>query len=111
MKILRFYTEGCGPCKVLAQNIEQLINNSSLTDFERVPVIPVNARVDVIAKEKYGITEVPTLVAVNEAGVMVNRISGFTGAANHIAWFNAVGDTIAKERAAAEAAAKAARGE
>lgn len=67
MKILRFTASWCGPCKMLAKNLEEA--NLSLP----IEVVDIDAHSDVAVE--YGIRGVPTLV-LTDGTVEVKRLVG-----------------------------------
>ena len=68
MKIIKFYSEACGPCKVLAKQIEVNGLANSITsvnvDFNRKEI------------EKYNIRSIPTTIVLDETGKEVKRWNG-----------------------------------
>lgn len=70
MKILKFYTEWCGPCKQLAKTIEEFKDLHPEVEFESI-----NAEDSEDLVEKYGIRNVPVLIKLVD-GVEVSRFHG-----------------------------------
>lgn len=66
MKILKFYTDTCMPCKALGKILEKI----------DVEVESINAMKDIVAVDKYNICTTPTLVFLNDAGEEYNRTTG-----------------------------------
>lgn len=69
-KILKFYAEWCGPCKMLTKTLEGRDLGVPLEEID----IDVNSELTV----KYGIRGVPTMVYVNDSGEEISRIVGMT---------------------------------
>lgn len=67
MKVLKFYTDTCMPCKVVGKILEKV---------EGLEVTPVNAIEETALVDKYGVCMTPTLVFLNEAGEEVDRTQG-----------------------------------
>lgn len=71
MKVFKFYSRTCGPCKVLESNLQ----------FAGIPHESIDVQsaesYDVIAK--YEIKTVPTLILVDDEGNVVKRHSGLLG--------------------------------
>lgn len=65
MKILKFYSETCGPCKVLDTNLKK-----AGIDYEAINVADDDERID-----KYHIRSVPTLIK-EDNGEEVDRFVG-----------------------------------
>lgn len=65
MKILKFYSETCGPCKVLDANLKK-----AGIDYEAINVADDDERID-----KYHIRSVPTLIK-EDNGEEVDRFVG-----------------------------------
>ena len=53
MKILKFYTETCAPCKVISKILDKI---------EGVEIESINALEDIVAVDKYCICTTPTLI-------------------------------------------------
>lgn len=72
LKILKFHSTGCGPCKKLSQTLKEgqtAIKKSGVTIEEKdVDVYPEIAKT-------YGITSIPTLVLLRD-GVEISRNNG-----------------------------------
>ena len=66
MKILKFYTPTCMPCKVLGKILEKV----------EVPVEEINALEDISAVDKYNVCTTPTLIFLNEEGEEFQRTTG-----------------------------------
>ena len=69
MKILKFYTPTCMPCKMVGKMLDSL---------KGVEVIPINATEDIAKVDEYSVCNTPTLVFLNENNEEVGRISGMT---------------------------------
>ena len=66
MKILKFYTPTCMPCRALGKILEQL----------DVEVENINAMEDIEKVDMYNICTTPTLIFLNEEGKEVQRTVG-----------------------------------
>lgn len=67
MKILKFYTPTCMPCKVLGKVLEKI---------KEVPVEEINALEDIAAVDKYNVCTTPTLIFLNDKEEEVERTTG-----------------------------------
>ena len=66
MKILKFYTETCMPCRALGKILESM----------NVEVEPINAMEDIASVDKYNVCTTPTLIFLNDEGEEVARTVG-----------------------------------
>ncbi len=66
MKILKFYTPTCMPCRAVGKMLEKI----------EVPVEEINALEDLAAVDKYNICTTPTLIFLNDNGEEVRRTVG-----------------------------------
>ena len=66
MKILKFYTTTCMPCKAVGKLLEKV----------EVPVEEINALEDIAAVDKYNVCTTPTLIFLNEKDEEVGRTVG-----------------------------------
>ena len=68
MKILKFQADWCEPCKALTKIIEEIDTKIEIEviDIDKEP----------LTTTKYGIRGVPTLVKIDENGI-VDRITGY----------------------------------
>jgi thiol-disulfide isomerase/thioredoxin len=66
MKILKFYTETCMPCRALGKLLEKV----------EVPVENVNVMEDIKRVDEYNICTTPTLIFLNEEDKEVARTIG-----------------------------------
>ena len=66
MKILKFYTPTCMPCRALGKILEKV----------DVPVENINALEDIASVDKYNICTTPTLIFLNENNEEVARTVG-----------------------------------
>lgn len=62
MKILKFYSATCGPCKVLEKNLQQ-------TDIP-YESIDVSSEIGIRIASQFGVHSVPTLIAVDNTGTV-----------------------------------------
>lgn len=68
MKLIKFYTTWCGPCKTVSMLLDQV-------DLTGVELVRVDAEVELELVEKYKITGVPVLV-FETGGVEITRLNG-----------------------------------
>ena len=69
MKILKFYTDTCMPCKVLGKTLDRI---------KEAEVTPVNATEALDMVDKYNVCSTPTLIFLNNEGEEVERTVGLT---------------------------------
>ena len=69
MKILKFYTPTCMPCKMVGKMLDSL---------KEVEVIPINATEDIAKVDEYNVCNTPILEFLNENNEEVGRIAGMT---------------------------------
>lgn len=75
MKILKFYSPLCGPCKVLKKNLkDSKIEYVDINIFEDVCYDDLGTTEHLV--EHYNIRAVPTLIKINETGEELNRHIG-----------------------------------
>lgn len=76
MKILKFYSNTCGPCKVLTKNLKD-------ANIKVEPILPDSDLVDT-----YNIRSIPTLVMVDDEGKEYKRFTGIMSAEQLKNWVN-----------------------
>lgn len=69
MKVLKFYADWCGPCKMLSKMMENM-------DDLGVEVVNVDVDNDQEVAIRYGIRGVPTMVVIDDDGKEVRRKAG-----------------------------------
>lgn len=67
MKILKFYTPTCMPCRALGKILEKV---------EGAEIENINALEDIAAVDRYNICTTPTLIFLNEKDEEVGRTVG-----------------------------------
>lgn len=71
MKVLKFYAEWCGPCKMLSKVFE------GAGDKITIPVEEIDIDKQMEVAQQYGIRGVPTMVVLDAEGKEVRRQSGY----------------------------------
>lgn len=66
MKVLKFYSDTCGPCKVLTKTLEPVKDQ----------ITEVNVFEDMDLAQQYGVRKVPTTVFIDDNNQEVSRIVG-----------------------------------
>lgn len=69
MKILKFYSPTCMPCRIVGGFLEKL---------ENIEVVSIDATEDLSKVDAYEICTTPTLIFLNEEDKEVGRIEGMT---------------------------------
>lgn len=77
MKILKFYSKTCGPCRALENILSQAHIPHDSIDVEENP----------IAVSEYDITSVPTVLAIKD-GKVVDRFHGIKNLEDIKTWYN-----------------------
>jgi len=78
MKIIDFYADWCGPCKAMKPTLESLIEKGY--DIEK---INVDENRELAAQ--YGIRNIPTLIFVDEAEQLLDKMVGVVSEAAIVA--------------------------
>lgn len=79
MKILKFFSPTCGPCKVLDKNLQ-----ASGLEYESIDITD-DANEELITK--HNITSVPTLIGVDNEGNGVLKYRGIVSTEDIIKYF------------------------
>lgn len=77
-----FYATWCGPCKMLAPELEELVKNN-----KDVCVYKIDVDKHSNFTRKFGIMSVPTLLLYKN-GELVKKISGYMPSSELINWIN-----------------------
>ena len=75
MKVYKFYSDGCGPCKVLEKNLKEAklkYSNVNIADDLEY----ASPDDDYSMLEYYKIRSVPTLIITNDEGKEMDRFTG-----------------------------------
>ena len=67
MKVLKFFTDTCMPCRVVGKILEKI---------EDLEVTPINAGENAEMVDRYNVFMTPTLIFLNEEGKEVERTKG-----------------------------------
>lgn len=81
MKILKFYSQGCAPCKMIAPILEDI------SKAHNVEVVHIDVEADPRKAMAYGVRSVPTLVFEKDG----DRMSTIIGMTNRQAILSALG--------------------
>jgi thioredoxin 1 len=68
MKVLKFSATWCGPCKMLARNLEDVNTNIPIENID------IDEQQDVAIE--YGVRGVPTMIMLDENNAEVKRLVG-----------------------------------
>lgn len=74
MKLLKFYAEWCGPCKMLSRAMEDAKSDIESLMIE-IQEVDIDQEMDLA--RKYNVRGVPTIIMVAESGDEVRRKSGY----------------------------------
>lgn len=72
LKILKFFSKSCVPCKLLAKSLQELPQLTTV-DFT---VQDIDIEEDFNSTNQYHINTVPTLVIIGSDGIEITRIVG-----------------------------------
>ena len=72
MKLLKFYAEWCGPCKMLSMSMASIEGSEG---FPKVEEIDIDRNEEMV--DRYKIRSVPTMVFVDDEGNEITRILGY----------------------------------
>ena len=79
-RVLRFTASWCGPCKMLARNLEDI--NTEIP----IEVIDIDENTD--AAVEFGVRGVPTMIMLDENHAEVKRMVGMQSLKQLEDWFN-----------------------
>ncbi len=75
MKVYKFYSDGCGPCKVLEKNLKEAkLKYSSINIANDLEYASPDD--DYSMLEYYKVRSVPTLIITNDEGKEMDRFTG-----------------------------------
>jgi thioredoxin 1 len=80
MKVLKFSATWCGPCKMLARNLEDINTNIPIENID------IDENQDVAIE--YGVRGVPTMIMIDENNNQVKRMVGMQSLKDLENWFN-----------------------
>lgn len=69
-KVLKFYSETCGPCKVMSNKLKHLPSEVEIQEIE----VGIEANKELI--DKYNIRTIPTVIIVNSKDEVVKEFKG-----------------------------------
>ena len=80
MKVIKFSASWCGPCKMLARNLEDITTN--------IPIENVDIDENQDAAMEYGVRGVPTMIMLDENNTEIKRMVGMQSLKQLEDWFN-----------------------
>jgi thioredoxin 1 len=80
MKVLKFSATWCGPCKMLARNLEDVNTN--------IPIENIDIDDHQDTAVEYGVRGVPTMIMIDENNNQVKRLVGMQSLKQLEDWFN-----------------------
>lgn len=69
MKLLKFYAEWCGPCKIITQQLQT-------QDLGDVELVEINIDENPEKVTEYGIRSIPVLILEDDNGKVLHRQNG-----------------------------------
>lgn len=79
IKVMKFSSTWCGPCKVLAPIFDKISNMEDFKDIDFFAYDIENDENGVELVEQYQIRNIPTIVIANEDGYPIKKIIGLVG--------------------------------
>jgi thioredoxin 1 len=80
MKLLKFYAEWCGPCKMQTSIIK------AAGDKITVPIEEIDIDNSLFTSVEYGVKSIPTLVLLDDSGKEIKRHVGIIKETELLAW-------------------------
>jgi thioredoxin 1 len=80
MKLLKFYADWCGPCKMQTMIIK------GAEDKITVPIEEVNIDDNVFMSVEYNVKSIPTLILLDDSGKEVKRHTGVLKETELLSW-------------------------
>jgi thioredoxin 1 len=75
IKLIDFWAEWCGPCKILSPFIDQI--KEELSDNDNIEIIKINVDENPEMAREYSIRSIPTILLINsETNEIVDKIIG-----------------------------------
>lgn len=71
MRILKFSSERCAPCKMVSETLEK-------KNLDGIEIVELNSLEHLDEFKKYGIRTVPTLIQVDEDGEVIERLDTYS---------------------------------
>ena len=68
-KIIKFYADWCGPCRVLSKNFEKV-------DLGNVVLEEIDAEENLDMTKEYGVRNLPTVLFIDENGEVLEKVTG-----------------------------------
>ena len=84
MKLLDFYADWCGQCKIMDPIIHKF------AEAHNLPLEKINAEEDEDSVDKFGIRNLPTFVLVEDDGTLIAKRSGACPETELNKWYDEV---------------------
>lgn len=78
MKILKFYSNSCGPCKIVDENLKK-------ANVEFTPIDVEDEKNDDLV-DKYSIRDIPTLIKLNDKEEVIAKHTGYMTVEQLVNW-------------------------
>lgn len=84
--LVDFWAEWCGPCKMIAPVLEELVKEEAYSD-NKLKIVKINVDQNTVIPSKYGIRGIPSLVLF-KAGKVVATKTGFQNKSQLVDFLN-----------------------